>query len=240
MSGAGAWLDASVAIDGALPVWPGDPPVAVTAAASIAEGADANVTRLALGAHTGTHVDAPHHYLHGAARVDEMPPGVMIGPGRVVEVPGVRAIGADALAAIGPRPGERLLLKTRNSPAAWRLGRFDEDAAHLTLAAARLLAAARPALVGIDYLSVGGYRDADGPEVHRVLLGAGVWIVEGLDLTAIPAGECEVACLPLRVAGADGAPARVLVRPRPRAARSATPGPAGVTWTRGSRPRRSE
>lgn len=210
----GGWLDASVAIDGALPVWPGDPPVAVTAAASMSEGAAANLTRLALGVHAGTHVDAPRHFIDGAAAVDEMPPGAMIGAGRVIEIPHLRAIGAEPLAAIHPGQGERLLLKTRNSPAAWRLGRFDEEAAHLTLAAARLLAAAGPALVGIDYLSVGGYRDPDGAEVHRVLLGAGVWIVEGLDLTGVPAGSCEVACLPLRIPGADGAPARVLVRPR--------------------------
>jgi arylformamidase len=209
----GDWIDASVAIEDPMPTWPGDPPVRVVAASRIADGADANVSRLDMGAHTGTHVDAPHHFIDGAATVDTMPPSVMVGPGRVVTVDEL-AIGAAAIGALAIQAGERVLFKTRNSPAAWRLGRFDEEAAHFTADAARALAAARPALVGIDYLSVGGYRDADGPEVHRLLLGAGIWIVEGLDLTAVPPGPCDVACLPLRVARADGAPARVLVRPR--------------------------
>jgi arylformamidase len=201
--------------------WPGDPRVVVERRLAMARGDPANLTALSLGAHAGTHVDAPLHYIDGGEPVDAMPLEVGLGPARVVAVRprrGSSAIAAEDLAPARLRAGERVLLKTKNSPAAWRSDAFVEDAVHLSLEAARLLASRRVALVGIDYLSVGGYRAGDGAAVHRALLEAGAWIVEGLDLTRAPAGPCELVCAPLRIAGAEGAPARVLLRPTRRAA----------------------
>jgi hypothetical protein len=117
------------------------------------------------------------------------------------------------LAGLDPRPGERLLFRTRNSPRCWEVApRFVEDFVHLSTEGARWLAERKPALVGIDYLSVGGFHQ--GAEAHQALLGAGVWIIEGLDLTAVEPGDYDLVCLPLRLEGADGAPARALLRRR--------------------------
>jgi arylformamidase len=109
--------------------------------------------------------------------------------------------------------GERILLKTANSPRAWNTVRFVEDAVYLTAEAARHLAARKVRTLGIDYLSVGGYAADNGVAVHEPLLAAGVAIIEGLDLTAVPAGPCDLICLPIKLAGGDGAPARAFVRP---------------------------
>lgn len=225
----GGWMDVSVPIRSGMVRWPGDPPVVVEERLAMSRGDPANLTALSLGAHAGTHVDAPLHYIDGAAPVDRLPLDVAVGPARVVAIRAGKtgAIGVGDLAPLRLRRGERVLLKTRNSPGAWRAGGFVEDAVHLSLDAARHLAERRVALVGIDYLSVGGYRAGGGDLVHRALLEAGAWIVEGLDLTGVPSGPCDLVCLPIRLAGAEGAPARVLVRPRTgsrrRAARPASP-----------------
>ncbi len=203
----GPWIDVSVPIEAGMVVYEGDPPVEVTAALAIARGDPANVSRLVLGSHTGTHVDAPAHFLPGGAGVDELPPEWLVGPARVVECP-PGPVGAETVA--DARAGERLLLKTRNS-ARWALGRFARDYQALTPEAARALVAAGVRLVGIDYLSVEAF-GAPGHPVHRCLLAAGVVIVEGLDLSAVRAGAYELCCLPLRLRAGDGAPARVLLR----------------------------
>jgi arylformamidase len=210
---AGEWIDVSVPILDGMPVWPGDPPVRISLIQAIARGDPANLSAVSLGAHTGTHVDGPRHFVDGAPSIDTMPAAMMIGRARVLAIGARDAIRPEHLAPHRVRRGERVLLRTRNSPRAWRAARFVEDAVHLTPAAAEHLAAHGVALVGIDYLSVGGYGTGEGEAVHRTLLAAGIWIVEGLDLARVPAGPCELACLPLRIAGGDGAPARALVRP---------------------------
>ena len=111
------------------------------------------------------------------------------------------------------RRGERILFKTRGAAARWQTGTFDEDYVYVSLDAARFLAARGVRLVGVDYLSVGGFRE-DGAETHRTLLGAGIWLVEGLDLGRIAPGRYDMVCLPLKIAGGDGAPARVALRKR--------------------------
>jgi arylformamidase len=180
----GGWIDISTPIRDGMPHWPGDPDVRVWRFSSIEYGG-ANVTALSMCAHTGTHVDAPLHYVPGGASVDELPPEVGLGPARVVaEAPG------------DCRPGERILFK----------------GSALTLEAARQLARAGLRLAGVDSLSAGP-AGAEGDEIHRVLLEAGVWILEGLDLSAVEPGQYELLCLPLRIAGADGAPARAFLRP---------------------------
>lgn len=205
-----AWIDVTVPIHPGMVVYEGDPGVRVTSALALERGDPANVSLLALGSHTGTHVDAPRHFIPGGGTVDGLPLDVLLGRARVLACP-PGPIAAETVAGAGPRRGSRLLFKTGNS-ALWERARFVRDYQALTLEAARLLVEAGVALVGIDYLSIEGF-GAPGHPVHRCLLGAGTLILEGLDLSAVAPGEYELCCLPLRIRDGDGAPARALLRP---------------------------
>ncbi len=206
-------FDVSVSLSSDLPVWPGDPDVAVEPAARIARGDVCNVSRLALSSHTGTHVDAPWHFVDGAAKLDEIPPQRWIGPCFVARVPeDARRVELAHMEAAGIPPGtERLLLRTANS-ARWRPGKltFDEHYVALSPVAARWVVERGIGLVGIDYLSIEAFDDL-AHETHLTLLGNGVLIVEGLNLGAIEPGPYTLLCLPLPLAGGDGAPAHVLL-----------------------------
>jgi arylformamidase len=208
------WIDVSVPIRHGMVHWPNNPPVEVARVKDMAHGGSSNVSRLALGVHTGTHVDAPVHFDSAAGGVDTLALDALVGPARVIAIADPVHVDVAELAAAGVAAGERILLKTRNSPAAWAAPSFVEDAVHLTEAAARYLAAQRVRTVGIDYLSVGGYRAKNGAAVHHALLGGGVTIIEGLDLSQVEPGPVDLVCLPLRIEGGDGAPARAIVRPR--------------------------
>jgi arylformamidase len=140
-----------------------------------------------------------------------MPLEVGLGPARVIAIEDPAHIEAAELRRHRPRRGERLLLRTRNSDQVWQAAGFVKQFVAFSLEGAEYLAGCRPRLVGVDYLSVGTYH-GDGPEVHRALLGAGIWIVEGLDLSRVAPGDYELACLPLRIEGGDGAPARAALR----------------------------
>jgi arylformamidase len=208
-----AIFDISVPIREGMPVWPGDPDVHVRKTQALSRGDPANVSGLSMGTHTGTHVDAPSHFLEEGLSIDRIPLNLCVGPARVVEVPAPVAIGPADLQPLPVRGCIRLLLKTRNS-ALWRREGFQEDFVYLTGEGATFLAAAGIRLLGIDYLSVEGYRVRGAP-AHHTLLRAGVFLLEGLDLGAVPPGEYELLCLPLRLTGADGAPARALLRTVP-------------------------
>ncbi|HSI91892.1 MAG TPA: cyclase family protein [Jiangellaceae bacterium] len=207
-----SWLDVSVPVAEHLTVFPGTPGAAVHQVHSLDQGDQANVSELRMSTHTGTHVDAPVHFVAGAAGIDKLDLDALNGPARVISVPDVQRIGPEALSRHEPGRGERILLRTRNSDTAWYQREFDPDYAHLTAQAARLLVQRGIAAVGIDYLSIGG-EEFDTVETHRVLLGAGVAVLEGLDLCDVEPGRYELRCLPLRVAGGDGAPARALLLP---------------------------
>jgi arylformamidase len=193
--------------------WPDNPPIELARTMDVARGDPATVSHLSLGVHSGTHVDAPVHFLAGGAGVDAIPLDHLLGEARVVEVSDGPSISAAQLRAVDPRPGERLLFKTRNSARGWQTDRFLSDFVHLSLEAAALLAECRVRTVGIDYLSVAGMHE--GPPTHLALLKHGICIIEGLDLSAVEPGRYELICLPLRLAGADGAPARALLRASP-------------------------
>jgi arylformamidase len=206
--------DVSVPISESMPVWPGDPPVQIERVASIARGDELNLSHLSLGSHTGTHVDAPFHFIEQGLTVDRLPPEILVGPAFVAslqELTGTTIEAQDLADRAVPSGISRLLLKTRNS-GFWRQRRagFQADFVHLSSSAARWLVERRIQLVGIDYLSVEALH-ATEPAVHRILLGAGTVIVEGLDLSQVPPGPCQLVCLPLKIEGGDGAPARVLV-----------------------------
>jgi arylformamidase len=198
-------LDISVPIREGMVIYEGDPEVRLERVASIDRGATANLSRLDFGLHSGTHIDAPVHFIDGAPGADLVPLEELIGPAFVVDATSVQgALDEASLRRLELPEGERLLLKTRNSPL-WERDRFTPDFVSLTGDGAGYLVARGVRLVGIDYLSIGD------PEAHRTLLGAGVVAVEGLDLRRVEPGPYRLVCLPLRIVGADGAPARAVL-----------------------------
>lgn len=191
--------------------WPGDPGVKIGRLRDIEKGDRCNVSLLSLGSHTGTHMDAPLHFIRDGQSLDQMPPEATLGRARVIQITDRESIKPAELARHSPRPGERILFKTRNSTRSWKSDDFDEDFVYISKEAAAILAARKVRTVGVDYLSVGGFKK-DGLETHLALLGAGIWIIEGLNLSRIKPGVYELACLPLKIAGSDGAPARAFLR----------------------------
>lgn len=205
------WIDISIPLKGGMAVYPGDPDVAIRRIADIARGDESTLSVLTAGMHAGTHVDAPLHFFHDGAAIGRMPPDAMIGTARVIGIQDPQSIKATELERHAIDADEILLFKTRNS-GLWRQRSFSPDHVYLSTAAAHFLAEQRVKAVGIDYLSIGGF-ERNEAEVHRTLLGASIWIIEGLDLSMVDAGTYEFLCLPLLIDGAEAAPARVLVRP---------------------------
>jgi arylformamidase len=202
--------DVTVPLSKDVPTFPGDPRFEMDFAHRIEEGKPYNVARLKLGAHAGTHVDAPFHFLRDGRTVDQLPLDVLMGRARVVEVASRDVIGRADLESADLAGATRVLFKTRNS-GTLRRPEFREDFVALAPEAAQWLAKAGMVLVGVDYLSVEKFGSEDFA-AHHALLGAGVVIVEGLDLSEVPPGDYELTCLPLRIVGADGSPARVVLR----------------------------
>lgn len=197
-----------------LPAWPGEEGLRRRLTSDPARGDEAMVSHLSLGAHTGTHVDAPVHFLEGGAGVDALPVEALVGPAVVVGLEAVEgAIGADDLEAAGiPAGAERLLLRTRNS--GWSAGDsgFREGFVALDVSGAEWCVRRGVRLVGIDYLSIEPFgAGRPGHPVHRTLLEAGVAVLEGVDLAEVRPGRYFLAALPLRIPGADGAPARAVL-----------------------------
>lgn len=199
-----AWTDVSVALREGMPHWPGETAFMRTERPGAAVTSD-----LRLGSHTGTHVDAPRHFLAGGAGIDQAPPDALMGPALVVGHDG-SAIEAADVAGWPLEPGGRVLVQSANTRRDWPRRPHDPAAVGFTAEAASRLAAAGQRLVGIDALSVAAAGHA--APVHERLLGAGCWILEGLDLAGVRPGPHELVCLPLRIAGGDGAPARALLR----------------------------
>jgi len=206
------YYDVTVPLSSAVPVFPGDPRFHMEFTHRIADGQPYNVARLTMGAHSGTHVDAPYHFLADGSTVDQLPLEILIGKCRVIDIGARDKIERTDLESQDLRDDLRVLLKTRMS-GQLRLREFQQDFVYLTPDAARYLAQAGIKLVGIDYLSVEKFGSEDFA-AHHALLGAGVVIIEGLDLSEVEAGEYDMTCLPLRVVGADGCPARVVLRSR--------------------------
>ncbi len=192
-------------------VWPGDKPVSIKQTSSITAGDDSNVSEVTMSCHTGTHVDAPHHFLNNGITVDDLSLDLLVGRAYVLYLPDVSMITASALmqADIPPRT-RRLLFKTRNSQLwADNNREFQTDYVALSVDAAELLVDRNVKLVGIDYLSIAPYKMST--QVHSILLDAGMVIIEGLDLSRVSQGRYTLHCLPLKLGGADGAPARAIL-----------------------------
>lgn len=204
--------DVTVPIHAGMAVWPKDPGVSLPLARSLARGDGANVTRIEMGAHTGTHIDAPRHFVPDAPGIDSLDLDTIIGPCRVFDLTGIPGhIDGAALAGCNLGGVTRALFKTRNSQR-WARGEtaFDPNFVAVVADGARLLVERGVKLVGVDYLSVEPYGSKEHP-VHHILLGAGVVIIEGLNLSAVPAGDYQLMALPLRLRDADGSPARVVL-----------------------------
>jgi arylformamidase len=204
-------VDVSVVLAPGLATYPGNPEFELQPVKRIAEGASSNVSRLVLGTHTGTHVDAPRHFYDDRPGVDALPLDLLIGRARVIDLPFRGGIGEQQLAALGLLEDLRVLLRTPNS-ALWRSSTgFHQDYTYLSEAGARYLVEQGVKVVGVDYLSVEQFKKPGAP-AHHALLGNNVVIIEGLDLSDAEPGIYEMYCLPLRAAGADGAPARVVLK----------------------------
>lgn len=203
--------DISVGVDSDIPVWPGDPPVKLELVQSIKEGADANVSQLQAGVHVGTHIDAPRHFVDGGSGVDSIPLKSLIGRAYVVDLRKAAVLDWDTLesARIPPRT-RRLLFRTKNS-SYWAKGetKFQRDFVAVEPSGAEWLVKKGVKLVGVDYLSVAPFKD--GAATHRILLEAGVVVVEGLNLSRISKGRYTLYCLPVKLLGSDGAPARAVL-----------------------------
>src|SRR5215208_3893514 len=199
MARSGEWIDDSVPVRSGMVHWPDDPEVTLERTKSIAKGEEANLTRIDMSAHTGTHMDAPLHFFDEDPGMEALPLDAVIGPARVVRIEGEEPIDRGHVEELDLRAGERVLFRTTNSDRPWWERDFDSGFVHISLEAAELLGEAAVALVGV--------------ETHRALLGAGIWIVEGLDLSEVEPGDYELICLPVKLVNSDGAPARALLRP---------------------------
>ena len=205
--------DVSVLVHEGMPIWPGDPKLSMHLASSIAKGGVANVTRIEMGAHTGTHMDAPFHFRANGYTVDKLPLDVLIGPCRVFDLTNLTGhITQTALEKCDLGGVTRALFKTRNS-LRWANDSHEFDRGFVAIAAdaAKHLVECGVKLIGVDYLSVEAFYSKSFP-VHDTLLGAGVVIIEGLNLAGVSAGDYELIALPIKLKGADGAPARVVLR----------------------------
>jgi arylformamidase len=203
--------DISVPISPSMHTYPGDPAVSIEPVLQIAKGDAANVSRLSLGNHTGTHLDPPAHFIPGGATIDQLDLNVLYGRARVVDLSHIeKEITADDLErAKLPKRVVRILVKTRNSDL-WDRQGFQKEFVAFAWDAAQWLVDHGIHLVGIDYLSVESF-GASEPKTHRILLEAGIVIVEGLNLKNVLPGDYTLACLPLKIEQGDGGPARTIL-----------------------------
>ncbi|MGA7728768.1 MAG: cyclase family protein [Dehalococcoidales bacterium] len=204
------WIDVSVPVSEKMAVFAYEQKPQFERRASMDRGDMGNNSTIHMGIHTGTHLDAPRHGIIDGKTIDKMPLSDAIGPARVIEINDMEAVRAEALKQYQFKRGERVLFKTQNSARCWKTDAFVADFVYIATDAAQILADAEVRLVGIDYLSVGG-----PPETHKILLCAGVWLLEGLDLSAVIPGNYNLVCLPLRLIGVEGSPVRAVLQPLP-------------------------
>ena len=210
------WIDATATLDPATtPVYEGNAPMKFDFLKDMRKGDVLTLSAYSLGAHSGTHIDAPMHFVLGGASIDRLSLEPLIGPARVIDIPdAVQAIDAAELNRHEWRGAPRVLFRTRSSLRGWMASStFHRDFAYIAPDAAQLLADAGVQLVGVDYISAEQF-GAPAPRTHRILLGKGIPIVEGLSLEGVRAGDYDLIVLPIKVAGHEGAPARAILRKR--------------------------
>jgi arylformamidase len=213
---ASGWIDVSAPIDPQIaPVYPGNAPIKLDFMLDYAKGDRLDLSAYSLGAHTGTHVDAPLHFIKGGTPVDKIPLEPFVGPARVIDCsPDATVIDAAELNKHAWKGAQRILFRTRNSRNGWMTDpTFHEDFTYVAPDAAKLLADAGVVLVGVDYLSIEKFHSPE-PKAHLALLGKGIPVVEGLSLKDVAAGDYDLIVLPLRVVDHEAAPARAILRRR--------------------------
>ncbi|MCX7912070.1 MAG: cyclase family protein [Dehalococcoidales bacterium] len=209
------WYDITVPLRQGMVYFPTDPvPPRIYRMSDRALGAKVTMSMLEIISHTGTHIDAPLHFIADGSTISDMPLDATIGPARVIEISDPEKIKVEELEKHNIRKGERLLFKTRNSPQAYERDQFSDDYVYFDVAAAEYLAGKKVILVGLDNITVGHRKEADNiARVHETLLGAGIYILEDCALAGVPAGEYELLCLPLLMYNGDAAPCRAILRP---------------------------
>lgn len=205
------WIDITVPVRNGMVHWPGDPEYQIRKILDQRNGDFCTLSHIQMSVHTGTHMDAPLHFLIGGITMEQMPIDATVGPARVVWIEDPKAIRREELSRHHLQPGERILIKTANSAKNWNSDAFDEDYIFITNEAAEYMVEAGIRTIGVDYLSVGGFHQ-DMKETHQTILRAGIWIVEGLNLSEVQPGNYEFVCLPLKLVDSDGAPARAVLR----------------------------
>lgn len=211
------WIDATATLDPATtPVYEGDAPMKFDFLHDMRKGEGFTLSAYSMGAHSGTHIDAPMHFVRDGASIDRVPLEPLIGPARVIDIPdSVQSINGAELNRHDWKGSPRVLFRTRSSLRHWMTSNtFHRDFAYVAPDAAQLLADAGVKLVGVDYISAEQF-SAPAPMTHRILLGKGIPIVEGLFLESVPAGDYDLIVLPIKVGGHEGAPARAILRKRP-------------------------
>jgi arylformamidase len=208
----GKFIDVSVPLHNGMVHWPGDAPFSRIQTLHLAKGDECNLSQISSSAHIGTHMDAPRHFLKDGHGIETMPVDATIGPARVIAIHDPDLIRIAELEPHQLKRGERVLFKTRNSSHVWKTSEFQKKFVHIPQDTARYLGKCGLQTVGVDYLSVGGF-ETDSAETHQALLEAGIWIIEGLNLEHVEPGNYELICLPLKLVGSDGAPARAVLRP---------------------------
>jgi arylformamidase len=209
------WIDVSAPLSGNTPVYAGDPPIKVEFVKQFDKGDALTLSSMTLGLHSGTHIDAPLHFVKGGASIDQVPLTTLIGPVRIIDCsPDALAVDAAELNKHDWKGAERIFFRTRNSRNHWMTDPvFHKDFTYIAPDAAKLLADAGVKLVGIDYLSAEKF-GAPKAETHYTLLGKSIAIVEGLDLSNVQAGDYDLVILPLRIMGHEASPARAILKPR--------------------------
>ena len=205
------FIDISIPLRNGMVNWPGDAPFSRIETLKIANGDVCNLSQFASSVHIGTHMDAPRHFLADGHGIETMPIAATVGPARVIAIHDPELIRVKELEQHHLAKNERVLFKTKNSEHHWKTHTFQEKFVHIPQDTARYLAKCGVQTVGVDYLSVGGY-ETDSAETHQALLEAGIWIIEGLNLEHVEPGNYELICLPLKLSGSDGAPARAVLR----------------------------
>jgi arylformamidase len=205
------WIDITIPLKVGMICYPGDLPVCTTLDQDLEKGDTYTLTSISLSAHSGTHIDAPRHFIRGATAIDSIPYSAINGRARVIGISNPESITKPELELHRILKGEIILFKTRNSNL-WRSSDFCENYVYLSTEGATYLVELGVKSIGIDYLSIGGYKKNE-TESHQIVLGASIWIIESLDLSAIEPGHYELACLPLKLEGCEAAPARAFVRP---------------------------
>jgi len=204
-------IDISVNIKNNMVYWPDNTPVKIKQETIEYENRKVTLSSLSMSSHTGTHIDAPLHFIKNGKGIDKISLNTVVGPAKVIEIKDETSIKIDEIKDLNINKGDRILFKTKNSEKKWENMPFFKNYVYLSAKASEYLVEKQVQIIGIDYLSIGGFYE-DGSKTHHSLLGAGIWVIEGLYLNNVKPGNYELICLPLKIKNGDGAPARVVLR----------------------------